>query len=775
MLESQRKNASMSIVVAIAATLLGFLFPPLESAWAEDAGHAASEQAKTIVAVRQASKVRKPSALKKKKPVVTAPAAADNESTSFHEALDLPYTQEPNKLHVDFQDRFYLDWGTKIVRWKNGEDRIFRYGAPQGWSIDVIDNQVDPTTGTIHSLRQISRTECREKNCKTSITYWQYHFIQCAENGKCLEKQLVSWSRSSEAKSYTTYDAAHRVTEAGNHQYSLTRTEVHPKKSRSKTSYFCAGKKCGGRRYENMYYNEMVAAPHYRVNESKDNFLPGTHKQIITGPDASRMGETISRALAMIDRSVVYDRAGRAHIFFHDPADRGFSQLYIDETLGAQRTKRRIDSAEAGTSNAVVRWGDKGLIVFHYFYRNSFYKGIRVTIFEDAALPPTDSFVWRQSNQFNPGWRLKAAATPQGRVLVGYLRDPQHDKRYQLRLFTNAEQIVAERQTEPEGWEKNYVNWFLQSGAGAWYAMWYFDTEIPEGISADQKPDYDIPPSLLAEASVEARYDRFNLGASYVKSFIRERLEEQGGETAMRTYDRLQGLVGWDDIFAYHSLRVGYRYGQIATDYSLAGDTRIIESTYQRFDAFFLNTWRIRYGLFYQTYKSRLPVGVWYIAKGSKEYEAVDFFHTDVQFQDYGATIGYSRLDYAAKYENKVFDWFLDADLGFGFCNAKFTDEHEYKMPGDQRDKVITQKIDNSLQFMLPFNFEGGLLYYKRYYAAYGFGWYARGGYRLEGSYAGKNDKPSDKDEAAEESSLVATFQRTELRHGPFFNLGIVF
>jgi hypothetical protein len=46
----------------------------------------------------------------------------------------------------------------------------------------------------------------------------------------------------------------------------------------------------------------------------------------------------------------------------------------------------------------------------------------------------------------------------------------------------------------------------------------------------------------------------------------------------MRTYDRLHGLVGRDDIFAYHSLRDGI---ETPNRHRLlpGGDTRIIEST----------------------------------------------------------------------------------------------------------------------------------------------------------------------------------------------------
>jgi hypothetical protein len=711
-----------------------------------------------------------------------APIAASSETAQPYVVppLNLPYHAPPVKLHSDNMDRFYIDYGEKVIRWKIKEDRVFKFPAPKGWSLLSIDNWVSPVDGKVWSLKKISKTVCHGRKCETSTTYWEYHQVNCSESGKCRDQQIASWSRRTKQKNYTSYSASHSVTEKGTVLLTLTKTRHSEKETKSTTTYTCGSKKCDKKTTTDTFYNEMEAPPHYRVSGGEDDFEYGVKNIPLQGESIRKFGERLSRIMAQLNRTVVYDRAGVAHVLFHDPKTNGFAHYYVDETSGVPiRKKALLDTAEAGTSNTAVRYGDKGIVTFGYFYRNAFYKGIRAVVFEDASSQPTHNFVWQSSRDENPGWNLMAASTPQGRILVGYTKNPlKKNTSYQLRAYTNVQQIIAEKKTEPTGWERNHSKWFVQSGIGPWYVMWDYSTSVPSEVGGDQKPKYDIAPSLMVEGYVEARYEKYMLGASYVKSVIGEELEDEAGGSAKQAYDSLMGLVGWDDIFAYHNLRLGYRKGDMTTSYTLGDESHIIDSTYTRMDMFLLNTWRLRYGLFYQTYESRLPIAVWYIREGEKEYELIDFFHSDVEFNDYGLTVGFSRLDYAAKYENEVFDWFVDTDIGIGMSTANLAKAQKVTIPSedDDRDDDPEEKsIDNISTFMVPFNLEGGVLYYKRYYNARGFGWFGRAGYRVEGSYAGSSEKPEDKDEPAEDSQVSATYQRTEIRHGPFLMFGLVF
>jgi hypothetical protein len=76
---------------------------------------------------------------------------------------------------------------------------------------------------------------------------------------------------------------------------------------------------------------------------------------------------------------------------------------------------------------------------------------------------------------------------------------------------------------------------------------------------------------------------------------------------------------------------------------------------------------------------------------------------------------------------------------------------------------------------MIPYDMMLGVLWYKKWYNAHGVGLYIQGGYKAEGNFTGEVSKPGDKDDPASKNEYFATFQRAELRHGPFLHMGGVF
>jgi len=399
-------------------------------------------------------------------------------------------------------------------------------------------------------------------------------------------------------------------------------------------------------------------------------------------------------------------------------------------------------------------------------------------------------------DESNPGWKLQAASTPQGRILVGYSRDPkdrdlQGEGRYRLRLFDSADALAAAEVAPPENADSKYKNWFLLAGAGGMWATWSLTSEPPDDEEDLEVLDgahlmdtrYAIPRTLMAEATIEARLGRLKFGASYAQDRLEEEFEAIADEQAQELYDRLYGMLGVERIIKYHDIQLRFRRARLITEYDIAaqdslGDegrtaSGVVSSEYQRFDMFLLNTWRVRYGISHQRYSSYLPFYVWHLAEGDTEYVFVDSFSSEAEFSDFGLTVGYSRLDYAAKYENNVFDWFLDGDAGLGWSTAVLEDPITVTLVTE--DDELSEKIDKVGGLLLPFNAELGVIFMRRSHRLRGFGGYARGGYRAEGSFAGSVGKPSDKDEASEIEIWSEQFTRFDLRHGPFFGAGIVF
>lgn len=178
---------------------------------------------------------------------------------------------------------------------------------------------------------------------------------------------------------------------------------------------------------------------------------------------------------------------------------------------------------------------------------------------------------------------------------------------------------------------------------------------------------------------------------------------------------------------------------------------------------------------------------MWAIDKGQTSYRYIDSFPSTLQFNDYGLTVGYSRLDYAAKFENKVTAPFIDADVGLGFSSARLdeavtptdTDTGSTTAVTTSSGEVLQQAepeaIHRSTTFMIPFNMEVGGILLRRTAKLRGLGWYGRVGYRVTGSISGSASKPADLSEAAVTANQRVTYSRFELRHGPFFDVGAVF
>ena len=700
----------------------------------------------------------------------------------------LPFEEQPAAIHTDNKDRFYIDFGPRLVRWTDREDRVFTYPAPEGWGVSAR-HAVSPDDGVVTTLKTISKRECNDKECSTSTAYYKLSMVTCDEDARCSERQLASWSRSSKATSYTTWSANHAVTERGTVLLELNQTTYGGERVQSKTTYTCGGSPCDEAVFEETLFAEMKAPPTHRIDPRKKDFygegLPASRRR--------EVGVALLEAMAMTDESFVYDRQGRPHVFYHTNGGRSFAHKYVDTSSGAPvASEDLVDGPESGAANAAVRIGDDGVMAFHYFFRNSYHKGVRATFYEDANAAPVWSVSVDIGEDNNPGWGLQAASTPQGRVMVGYKRDPKNDKRYQLRLFDSPVAVKQAERDAPEGWTADYKSWFALAGLGVGWASWDLRSSSPEAedmagvanasaITMDAV--YEVPSVAVATATAEAKFGRFVFGASYAQDQLKEELGQAYGQQAVEQFDRLYGMLGMDRIIKYHDIRLAFRRSRLSVGYDVSTQdltqnpdrnaSGVVTSDYQRVDMYLLNTWRVRYGVFQQKYDSYVPFYAWLEPAGSTSYTFVDSFSGRASFSDFGVTIGYSRLDYAAKFENNVFDWFVDGDLGIGGSSATLAQPVTLQTTLAGQD--YSEAVERESTIMLPFTAEAGLILLRRSEALRGFGGYGRLGWRADGSLAGSVSKPGDSEEAEDFDSFRVQYSRVEFRQGPFFDAGVVF
>ena len=703
---------------------------------------------------------------------------------------DLPMTDRPRTLQADDLDRFYVDYGDRVIRWTTERDRVFNYKPDEkGWSTQSIRHLVSPPDGTIHTVQKIAKKECHDKECSSYTNYYKYRWVQCAQGGRCTDTNLGSWSVAKGAKYPNSYSAEHKVTEQGTALIHVAKTIRNSEGSRTVHTYTCGGSECKAKQYEEQWFDEMKVPPTYRIDEKKKDFYGGALGE---GSGKVTLAKGLMDAMANVDTNFVYDRAGRPHIYLHS-SNRKFAHKYVDDSGDIIDKKARlvVDGPESGASNAVVRYGPQGVLTFHYFYKNSYYKGVRATFFDDAEGSP----VWQvdvvNGRDDNPGWQLLAAATPQGRVMVSWLDEPigKKNRTTTIRLFDNAQSVFDAQVPQPDDWTRNYKIWFGRVGAGPGLALWNFTSGGPSnedftGVDPRFRMDssYSAPPSIMIGGTVEAKFGGFSLGASYARNQLQDAASNLSETTDNPVYERIFGQLGIDKIIKYHDIRLALRIGLVDLNYDIVprgpqGTTGTgVEpsrqarghrrSLYRRLDIYFLNTWRVRYGFFNQSYEAVLPFYVWAIDAGDTSYRFVDSFQSGATFNDYGITVGYSRIDYATKFENKVTAPFVDADAGFGISTARL-DVPVTVAEGDP--------IDSATAIMVPFNVEVGGVILRRSHKLRGLGWYTRVFYRTEGSWAGTSAKPGDKDEAVDEDRITVGYDRLEIRHGPYLDVGLVF
>ena len=670
----------------------------------------------------------------------------------------------PPTIMVDAEDRFYLVEGGRVLRVGNDIEQRFQFGAPPGLA-PVGYRVVVNRSGIVAALVSSRATKC-DKNNNCSVTS-HYAVTRCLPSGDCaMSAPAFQWK-------YSTKDGSGSralgvgLSVDGKIGIGVERTRCSAdNKCTTETIWQCDGKPCTAEAVRAMQESNLPTPPIARPDcRTKGSFDVGS---FVMAADGRRVD--IDASAQYVKRCGI-DTKGRPHIVFHDPRSETLSHAWLSPSGKAE--VEVLDAPESGIENAVAYLPDGRLVVFGYAYRNSFNKGLRATVV-DPATEIDNSFWVDRSRDGNPGWGVVAAASSNGRILVAYKKDGRQGATKVL-LYASLEAMLAHQVAEAEGWEALHRDFFVLGGVGALYPIWFARSLQPstadDGVPGERIFDasYDLVSTPITSARLEARYGDLSFGITYLRSFINDQIEDAAGEVASEAFDWLIGSIGWDRLLFYHDVRLGVTLGRLRgrfTDDNGNADARLFDSNYQRYQLTLLNKYRFRYGLSYQTYDFHIPIYVYTAAANSRDYAFTESFTSDVKFHEGTFTLGYSRLDYAAKFENEVIDWFLDFDVGVGFSIADL-----------QGAQTSTQEdIDTALALMLTFNVEIGVLLYRRFYSMYGLGLFARLGYKADGDFTGDSARPGPRDEDSIDSSDVsARYNRILIRHGPFIDLGIVF
>lgn len=664
----------------------------------------------------------------------------------------------PRAILADGQDRLYLDFRDRVQVVESVPGATLAVPVPEGFALAASRVRIN-RGGELAIVALAQRTAGK-------VVTRRFGVHRCRVGEGCEALQRISYRDSTELSSSASILGV-GISPEGEVGFGVRHT-VCPKKGDCKTTvtWRCGGAACGEDAVRALREANLPTPPIARA-ECPASGLGLVIGRFVTPSGAARPvpGE------AMYDKRCRIDAQGRPHIVYHDPAAKAFLHAWLEAPSG-EVSIGVLDGPESGAANALAVLPDGGLVALGYAYRNPFNKGIMAHHIGPDGLV-AESFWLAREKDGNPGRRLAAAASSEGRLLVVYQVDGLAPEA-EARLYPSLAAASAAAVPEAEGWEANYQDHFFLAGGGGTYPFWFATSIAPDaedGVPVDKVFDaeYQLASTPVLAFRGEGRYGDFNLGVTYLTSILGDQIEDAAGELAREAFDWVTGTIGWDRLLFYQDVRLEGTFGRMRgrfTDGNGNAPSRVFDSDYRRFTLTLLNAWRIRYGLFYQSYDFHIPVYVWNAPAGSAGYSFVDSFSADVGFHDVGVTVGYSRLDYAAKFEHEVFDWFVDFDAGFG---VSFGALDESRNVGGEDLSVLTA-------FMFDFDVEVGLLAYKRFYDLRGFGAFARAGYRAAGDWTGMPGRPDDRDDEDRDSAdTTARFHRFLLQHGPFVDVGLVF
>jgi hypothetical protein len=485
---------------------------------------------------------------------------------------------------------------------------------------------------------------------------------------------------------------------------------------------------------------------------------------LLTPLDQPRARTELSKVSAYDVRAVT-GGDGVLYVFYYEPKSR--TARVATSQDGVSFHDQVLDTRESGWQLDAVPTDDGALAVYYYF-RNTYNKGLRMVALHDGKLVRSPQAVMRE-DRWNAGWHPHLVSDgPRGAWLT-YLSNVEAETRVWTRLGSVKELLDYAMVDTGVDSEDQYKDWFLQAGIGGWYTWWGLSDVAPKAEEVDgavlKNASYHVKPSLLLTANLEGRYGPVNVGLSYAQNYLDEAAKKLGEANRL-----LSGSVQIEDLLPGHDVKVegvwGRYHGRVTRPVEGEADEELpLDTSYLDIHLFALNEWRVKYGLAFNRFTAPTPVTAYYVPKGQLHYQFADSRLRDVTFNNVDLAIGYSKLDYLAKYENDFFGPVLDGGLAGGLTFASF-------------DAVTTPvgDVKSEVGLHLRANLQAGWLAMGRVRSLAGLGFYVRPSYVAEfGVMTAGVSRPKDREQKdADKEDTSADFWLYSLRHGPWLDAGVV-
>ncbi|HYQ05328.1 MAG TPA: hypothetical protein VER96_41935 [Polyangiaceae bacterium] len=478
--------------------------------------------------------------------------------------------------------------------------------------------------------------------------------------------------------------------------------------------------------------------------------------------------------LSAYDARPVVGSDNTLYVFYYETKSR--TARVTSSTDGVHFSGSIVDTRESGWQLEALPT-DTGAMVVYYYFRSPSDKGLRAADLSNGKLVHQRILVMRE-DRWNAGWHLHLVQdrtqAAQG-TLLSYLSNVEGEDRVWAR-FDSPTNLLSGPKIGADA--DGYKNWFVQLGAGVWYTWWHLKSPAPSAGEVDGAKigatTYDVTPALLLSANLEARWGPVDVGLSYAQNYLDSASKKLGESTRLLT-----GSIKIEDLLPGHDIKAegvwGRYHGDAQRDVSDAAvppdtattttERMALDTSYVDVHLFALNQWRIKYGLGFSSYSIPAPIFAYSAAAKQLHYDFAGSALRDTRFNNIDLAVGYSKLDYAAKYENRYFGPMFDVTLAGGISLISF-------------NAIATP--EGNLSDGLGLHFRGnamlGWLWMQRFNSLGGLGFYVRPTYAIEGSFAGgaisrPEDRKSDK---ADKADKQAAFEVLSLRHGPWLDAGII-
>jgi len=696
---------------------------------------------------------------------------------------DFP-NSKPKQILTDQKDRFYIDYSSSIrVYYKKHEYTVFINDPKENYASYLYDNDVSPD-GKIFSI-----TTSSYKPKKSKITYYRLNIVECIER-KCSYQLLGKWTSAKSSSSY--HPGKLVISKNGNIFFPVTYNYKSGKKWLSKTTYYLNKKKVTSDEY--MTKNKInFPGPKSGVVVSSNKQKDGQHISFVINGKSLEYSEDRS---SRYTRSNIVDKYEIPHVFFHNPVDRAFYHHFYSPRKN-EIVEVIIDNAESGWENTAFAYEDE-IWSIHYFYRDSFNKGLVVTRHDIESGEIKDSFVIDASEIRNSGWELMGTKSSENRILFTYISDENNNTREFVMLDsvkdlkdilgknfsdygdprgygylnhipenTRSEHIATLNSSHSKALRPGYIN----IGTGVQYVTWSVDSAVPDedsNVTTPYKPEYELADSILSTVSIEGKYGGTNFGLEYATKVVDKAVENTGSDTA-KNINKISGKIGWERFFMNYDF--AFQYEKTVSDVyfidksaQVAPRSFTLDFSEMKFSL--LTMKRGHFGYIYQKYNFYQPVYIYKVPKDSTSYSFIGQAIGDINVSNHFLHAGFSTIDYITKYETGISKWFLDAELRAGASLADFQDD--VAITGNKKPK-------NELALAYAAQIELGYVWYKRWKSLNQLGGVIKLSYRLDYSGIGDSDKPDDKEDPVDSDQYSFGFERSELRHGPLFFVSLNF